>query len=110
MAIYVRFANNGSKPYGIVTNGRIDELRGGLFEPPQFTGRQFALEDVKLLVPCEPPKILAVGQNYVSHLGERKTPKNPEMFYKPITSLQDPGGPIELPPDAEDAHFEGDRK
>jgi 2-keto-4-pentenoate hydratase/2-oxohepta-3-ene-1,7-dioic acid hydratase in catechol pathway len=51
---------------------------------------------------------LAVGQNYISHLGERKTPKNPEMFYKPISCLQDPGGPIELPADAEDVHYEGE--
>ena len=63
---------------------------------------------MKLLAPCEPPKILAVGQNYMSHLGERKTPTNPEMFYKPISSLQDPDGPIVIPDDAEDVHFEGE--
>src|SRR5580692_10022690 len=108
MAIYARFEHNGKKSYGSVADGRIEELQGGLLDPPRFTGRRFALEEVKLLAPCEPPKILAVGQNYVSHLGERKTPKNPEMFYKPITSLQDPGGPIELPTDAEDAHYEGE--
>jgi len=108
MAIYARFEHNGKKSYGSVADGRIEELHGGLLAPPRFTGRHFALDEVKLLAPCEPPKILAVGQNYVSHLGERKTPKNPEMFYKPITSLQDPGGPIELPADAEDAHYEGE--
>jgi 2-keto-4-pentenoate hydratase/2-oxohepta-3-ene-1,7-dioic acid hydratase in catechol pathway len=108
MAIYARFEQNGKKSYGTVTAGNIDELQGALLDPPQFTGRHFALSEVKLLAPCEPPKILAVGQNYISHLGERKTPKNPEMFYKPITSLQDPGGPILLPPDAEDAHYEGE--
>src|SRR6204780_3747219 len=108
MATYARFANRDGPCFGIVTNGRIEELRGGLFDPPQFTRHQFALEEVKLLAPCEPPKVLAVGQNYVSHLGERKTPKNPEMFYKPISSLQHPGGPVELPADAEDVHFEGE--
>ena len=108
MAIFARFESNGSRSYGIVTNGRIEELKGGLFEPPQLTGRKFPIQDVKLLAPCEPPKILAVGQNYTSHLGERKTPKNPEMFYKPISSLQDPEGPIELPADAEDVHYEGE--
>jgi 2-keto-4-pentenoate hydratase/2-oxohepta-3-ene-1,7-dioic acid hydratase in catechol pathway len=30
------------------------------------------------------------------------------MFYKPISALQDPDGPIELPPDAEDVHYEGE--
>lgn len=108
MAIYARFDHNGKKSYGTVSDGRVEELQGGLFEPPQFTGRHFALDEVKLLAPCEPPKILAVGQNYITHLGERKTPKNPEIFYKPISSLQHPGGPIEIPADAEDVHFEGE--
>jgi 2-keto-4-pentenoate hydratase/2-oxohepta-3-ene-1,7-dioic acid hydratase in catechol pathway len=108
MATYARFEIDGNRSYGIVNNGNIEEIEGGLFDAHYLTGRQFPLEKVNLLVPCEPPKVLAVGQNYTSHLGERKTPKNPEMFYKPISSLQDPGGPIELPPDAEDVHYEGE--
>ncbi|MGA2716763.1 MAG: fumarylacetoacetate hydrolase family protein [Bryobacteraceae bacterium] len=108
MTTYARFETNGSKSYGIVRNGRVEELRGGLFHDPQPSGRQFRLDEVRLLAPCEPPKILAVGQNYTSHLGERKTPTKPEIFYKPISSLQDPGGPIQIPEDAEDAHFEGE--
>jgi 2-keto-4-pentenoate hydratase/2-oxohepta-3-ene-1,7-dioic acid hydratase in catechol pathway len=108
MATYARFETNGTKSYGIVQNGRIEELRGGLFDDPELSGRQFALDEVVLLAPCEPPKILAVGQNYASHLGERRMPSKPEMFYKPTSSLQDPDGPIEIPEDAEDVHFEGE--
>ena len=108
MAIWVRFQNNRETSYGIVANGTVEEVQGGLFDDPQPSGRRFVLDSVKLLVPCEPPKILAVGQNYISHLGERKMPSKPEIFYKPITSLQDPDGPIVLPEDAEDAHFEGE--
>jgi 2-keto-4-pentenoate hydratase/2-oxohepta-3-ene-1,7-dioic acid hydratase in catechol pathway len=108
MALYARFEKDGVKSYGIVGSGRVRELRGGLFDRPEFTGRQFALDEVNVLAPCEPPKVLAVGQNYISHLGERKTPKNPEMFYKPVSSLQHHDGPIELPEDAEDAHYEGE--
>jgi len=108
MVTYVRFEENGQRAYGIVTDGSVEELTGGLFDSRQPSGRRFERDEVKLLAPCEPPKILAVGQNYASHLGERRMPKNPEMFYKPITSLQDPGGPIVLPEDAEDVHFEGE--
>jgi 2-keto-4-pentenoate hydratase/2-oxohepta-3-ene-1,7-dioic acid hydratase in catechol pathway len=108
MQTYVRFEIDGRKAYGILQGGTIDELTGGLFEENRSTGRQFELKGVKLLVPCEPPKIIAVGQNYTSHLGERKTPSKPEMFYKPISALQDPDGPIELPPDSEDVHYEGE--
>jgi 2-keto-4-pentenoate hydratase/2-oxohepta-3-ene-1,7-dioic acid hydratase in catechol pathway len=108
MAIYTRFEFAGGRAYGAIVDGRVNELQGGLVDLPRVTGRQFALDEVKMLAPCEPPKILAVGQNYISHLGERKTPKNPEMFYKPISSLQNPGGPIEIPADAEDVHYEGE--
>lgn len=108
MATYIRFKRDGRICYGTVINGNAAELEGGLFDPPKFTGRQFPLDELTLLPPCEPPKILAVGQNYISHLGERKTPKNPEMFYKPISSLQHHLGPIELPADAEDVHYEGE--
>src|SRR5207248_3551211 len=108
MPTYARFDHNGSKSTGIVYNARIEELVSNLFADPRPSGRQFELSEVKLLAPCEPPKILAVGQNYKSHLGERKVPSRPELFYKPISSLQDPDGPIILPPDAEDVHFEGE--
>jgi 2-keto-4-pentenoate hydratase/2-oxohepta-3-ene-1,7-dioic acid hydratase in catechol pathway len=108
MATYARFEIDGKRSYGLVNNGKVEEIEGGLFDVPVLTGKDFQLDKVKLLVPCEPPKVLAVGQNYMSHLGERKTPKNPEMFYKPISCLQDPDGPIELPADAEDVHYEGE--
>src|SRR5579872_4127769 len=92
----------------LVKGDRALELSGDLFSNPEPTGREFPLAGLKLLAPCVPPKILAVGQNYSSHLGGRPKPKNPEMFYKPVSSLQDPGGPIVLPPDAEDVHYEGE--
>ena len=66
------------------------------------------LSEVKLLTPCTPGKILAVGRNYKSHLEGRPTPSRPEMFYKPLSSLQGPDGPIVLPPDATNTHSEGE--
>src|SRR6202000_2665014 len=72
------------------------------------TGVRRPLSEVKLLAPCTPGKILAVGRNYKSHLETRPHPSRPEIFYKPISSLQDPEGPIVLPPDATNAHFEGE--
>lgn len=108
MAAFARFAKDGRISYGLLRGDAIEELRGGLWDPPQPSGRSFALAEVRLLAPCEPPKILAVGQNYISHLGNRSVPTKPEMFYKPITSLQDPDGPIVIPEDAEDVHFEGE--
>jgi 2-keto-4-pentenoate hydratase/2-oxohepta-3-ene-1,7-dioic acid hydratase in catechol pathway len=108
MAIYARFLYEGKEQYGLVENGVVNALRGGLFDAAEPTGEAIAISDVKLLAPCVPPKILAVGLNYKSHLGTRPAPVNPEIFYKPATSLQNPGDPIELPPDQTDTHFEGE--
>jgi 2-keto-4-pentenoate hydratase/2-oxohepta-3-ene-1,7-dioic acid hydratase in catechol pathway len=66
------------------------------------------VSEVKLLYPCEPGKILAVGLNYKSHLGGRPQPAHPEIFYKPVTALLSPGEPILIPRDAVDVHYEGE--
>jgi len=108
MPSYARFQHADGIAFGLLNASRIDELRGGLFDPPVKTGRTFAIDDVQLLPPVVPPKIFAVGLNYKSHIGDRKTPVVPEIFYKPVSALQGQGGPIVLPPDAVDVHFEGE--
>jgi 2-keto-4-pentenoate hydratase/2-oxohepta-3-ene-1,7-dioic acid hydratase in catechol pathway len=86
----------------------IRELRGGLFEEHSPTGATRQLSEVQLLHPCEPTKILCVGLNYKSHLGGRPQPTRPEIFLKPLSALQHPGGPIVTPRDATDLHYEGE--
>jgi 2-keto-4-pentenoate hydratase/2-oxohepta-3-ene-1,7-dioic acid hydratase in catechol pathway len=108
MSVYARYEYQGAVHYGVVKEGSIAELRGGLFDPPVTTGRNLALGEVRLLAPCVPSKILAVGLNYRSHLGSRPVPKNPEIFYKPVSSIQNPGGPIRIPVDSIDLHYEGE--
>jgi 2-keto-4-pentenoate hydratase/2-oxohepta-3-ene-1,7-dioic acid hydratase in catechol pathway len=108
MAIYARFEHQGRIGYGLVEGGTIQQLGGGLFEAANITGKPLALKDVKLLAPHVPSKILAVGLNYKSHLGTRPAPASPEIFYKPVSCLQDPDGPVRIPPDAGAPHFEGE--
>jgi 2-keto-4-pentenoate hydratase/2-oxohepta-3-ene-1,7-dioic acid hydratase in catechol pathway len=105
---YVRFRRGTTVAHGILDGETIREIKGDLFGNHKESGAKHKLADVRLLYPCEPPKILAVGLNYRSHLGDRPAPENPEIFYKPITSLQDPGGPIRIPASATDVHYEGE--
>jgi 2-keto-4-pentenoate hydratase/2-oxohepta-3-ene-1,7-dioic acid hydratase in catechol pathway len=49
-----------------------------------------------------------VGLNYGSHLDGRPAPANPEVFFKPLSALQNPGGPIKRPLDSVNLHFEGE--
>lgn len=105
---YVRFARNGRTSYGELRGETISEFSGGLFGDRKPTGRTYSVSTVKLLYPCEPTKVLAVGLNYKSHIGNRPAPTRPEIFYKPITCLQNPGDPIVIPPDARNVHFEAE--
>jgi 2-keto-4-pentenoate hydratase/2-oxohepta-3-ene-1,7-dioic acid hydratase in catechol pathway len=108
MTNFVRYQRGSSTAYGILEGETIHEIRGGLFGGGEKTGVTLPLAEAKLLYPCEAPKIFAVGLNYKSHLGERKVPEHPEIFYKPISCLQHPGEPIAIPPGANNVHFEGE--
>ena len=108
MTSYVRYLSAAGISYGILDGGVIHEIRGGLFGQRATTGVVCKLSEATLLHPCQPGKIFAVGLNYGSHLGSRPRPAHPEIFYKPVTSLQNPGGPIVIPHDATDMHYEGE--
>lgn len=108
MTTYIRFQHNSTTAYGILEGETVRPIRGGLFGPREQTGETLPLSAVKLLYPCEPPKVFAVGRNYKSHLGERQEPKRPEIFYKPITSLIGTGEAIRFPGGARNVHSEGE--
>jgi 2-keto-4-pentenoate hydratase/2-oxohepta-3-ene-1,7-dioic acid hydratase in catechol pathway len=105
---YVRCRCGLDVSYGILEGQEIRELRGGLFGGIEETGQRYKLDQVKLLYPCTPSKVLAVGLNYKSHIGNRPAPKRPEIFYKPPTCLQSPGDPIVIPEGARNVHYEGE--
>ena len=105
---YIRYRSASGVFYGILEGETVREIRGGLLDGHSETGATHKLSDVKLLCPCQPGKIMAVGLNYKSHLGSRPQPAHPEMFYKPVTALQNPEDPIVIPTGASDVHSEGE--
>jgi 2-keto-4-pentenoate hydratase/2-oxohepta-3-ene-1,7-dioic acid hydratase in catechol pathway len=107
MAKYLRYQLGPDTHYGVLDGEEVFELLGGPFDE-QVTGAHMNISQVRLLYPCTPSKILAVGLNYRSHLGTRPAPANPEIFYKPVSCLQAPEAPIVLPRDAANVHYEGE--
>lgn len=105
---FVRFSTGIGAAYGLWHNEGIQAIAGTPFMEWRPTDQWFQPDDVELLVPCQPSKILAVGRNFKSHLHGRPQPEVPEFFYKPPSCLQRPDGPIYLPLDAADVHFEGE--
>jgi 2-keto-4-pentenoate hydratase/2-oxohepta-3-ene-1,7-dioic acid hydratase in catechol pathway len=108
MAKYVRYQSGSAPSYGVLDGDTIRELSGSPLAGSTETGASHPLSSVKLLAPIQPGKIMAVGLNYKSHLGGRPEPAHPEMFYKPVSALQNPGDAIVIPRDATDVHYEGE--
>lgn len=77
------------------------------------TGRQLSpseLAGAALLCPVQPSKIIGIGRNYRKHAEELKheVPEEPLMFFKPPSSLLDPGGVVQLPPESARVDYEGE--
>lgn len=75
----------------------------------QASGETFPLEDVRLLPPCVPTKIICVGRNYANHAKElgNAVPEKPLLFLKPPSAVIGPEDAIVLPVSAE-VHYEAE--
>jgi 2-keto-4-pentenoate hydratase/2-oxohepta-3-ene-1,7-dioic acid hydratase in catechol pathway len=105
---YVRYQIDGRTAWGSLQADRIQEIDGDLFGRHRTTDRWLDVADVKLLPPTDPQKVIAVGLNYQSHLGERDPAAYPGLFAKYPTSLVGQGDDIVRPPDASNLHYEGE--
>jgi 2-keto-4-pentenoate hydratase/2-oxohepta-3-ene-1,7-dioic acid hydratase in catechol pathway len=88
----------------------ISVLAGTFFEDPIPTGEELALEEVQLLAPVLPSKLVCVGKNYAAHAAEfdSKVPEEPLLFLKPSTAVIGPGDPIRLLPINRRTDYEGE--
>jgi 2-keto-4-pentenoate hydratase/2-oxohepta-3-ene-1,7-dioic acid hydratase in catechol pathway len=106
----VRFAFNDRELPGILTNGEVVELSGGLLSSPARGAMSHALSHVRLIAPCAPSKIIAVGLNYRDHADELNlpVPEDPIIFIKPPTSVIGPGAAIQYPAMSSQVDFEAE--
>ena len=95
----VRFEHGGTVGYGCIEGNTIHELLGSPFDDPQIGEAVGSLEAVRLLAPCEPTKVVAVGLNYRSHALEmgHDLPQTPMLFLKPSTAVVGPFAEVVYP-------------
>jgi 2-keto-4-pentenoate hydratase/2-oxohepta-3-ene-1,7-dioic acid hydratase in catechol pathway len=105
---YVRYQQGDAVSWGILDGERIRELDAAPWSEGRETGRTVASSEVRLLAPAEPSKVIAVGLNYKSHLGNASAPAEPPLFAKLPSSIVGPGDAIVLPPDASNVHYEAE--
>ncbi len=85
-------------------------LKGTFFEDPLPTGEVVPVDDVHLLAPILPSKLVCVGKNYAAHAAEfgMDVPEEPLLFLKPSTAVIGPNDPIRLLPVSERVDYEGE--
>lgn len=112
---YVRYAHQGRHLFGILEGDTIKELEGDLFCSTEEagaavveTGATVALSDVRLLAPCQPSKVIAIGLNYHSHLKDRPAPEQIGVFSMFPSSIIGPDEKIVIPADTENVQYEGE--
>jgi 2-keto-4-pentenoate hydratase/2-oxohepta-3-ene-1,7-dioic acid hydratase in catechol pathway len=100
-----RFAAEGEVKYGVLKEGTLHGLKGNPSLAGQSTaslepdGSYYRLNEVRLLAPCLPSKIVCLGVNYRSHAEETglPIPPLPLIFLKPSTAVIGPDDNIVLP-------------
>lgn len=85
-------------------------LGGTFFEDPLPTGEELSLDELHLLAPVLPSKLVCVGKNYEAHAAEwgQTVPEEPLLFLKPSTAVIGPNDPITLLPVSRRIDFEGE--
>src|SRR6202158_2151987 len=109
--IYCRFQHADATAWGVVEDHLIWEITPDIFSPFERTGRSFSLNEVRLLAPCQPSKIIAVGLNYKDHIaefGRTEIPQEPVILMKATTSLIGPDDKIILPKSAGRVDYEAE--
>ncbi len=95
----VRYQDGAFIKWGVVEEAMVREMEGDPFGHFHLSSKAKRPEEVKLLAPCLPSKIVALGLNYRDHAEEVKMPipEKPLLFMKPSTSVIGPGDGIVYP-------------
>ena len=107
---YLRFLAEGKEKAGVMERDIIKEIEGDFFEEYQKTGREYKENDVRILPPCIPQKIVAVGLIYKDHIEELgfPYPEEPIIFFKPTTGLIGQKDEIVYPPISQRVDYEAE--
>ena len=108
----VRFQRGGAGMLGLLEDGVVYEAQGELFGDLARGASVGRVEDVTLVAPVQPSKLIAIGLNYVDHVTEDapdwKQPENPIIFLKPPSSIIGHGADIVYPDGPEHVDSEGE--
>lgn len=96
---------------GEIKNSQVFVIEGDIFGKYTITKQAFPLNDVKLLAPLQPGKIVCVGLNYLSHVQDkagREVAEEPIIFMTSPSAVIGPDDPIVIPYPEHITHHEAE--
>ena len=111
MSNWIRFTNNKISSFGLIENDIITVYEGDMFNNPSKTDARLKVEDVTIVNPCKPSKIIALWNNYQSLATEKglSKPNNPLYLNKAVSCIIEQGDNIIRPKTySENIFFEGE--
>jgi len=96
--------------YGWLLDNKVGPIKGDIFGSFERGEARTSLENVKLLAPVQPGKIICVARNYAAHAAEHnaEVTEVPELFLKPTSALIGPGDSIIIPPQSQRVEHEAE--
>src|SRR6266545_1162601 len=78
----VRYSHDGEMSFGVLEDQTIAAITPHPFVPFEYSGERLPTDEVRLLAPVLPTKIVAVGRNYADHAREmgNEVPDDPIIF------------------------------
>lgn len=108
------FHSSSAEPrFGFIAAEKVYPVTADEYFNPNEAPRpqaELALNEVRLLAPVTPSKIVCVGRNYREHAAElgNKMPEEPLLFLKAPSAVIGSEDVIELPPQSEQVEHEGE--
>ena len=98
------------EPGGGTAGLTVAQIDGHPFGDLKFTGSRWAVDDVRMLSPILPSKVVCIGRNYADHAAEHQAdvPTEPLIFLKPSTSIIGNHDAIKLPPQSKQVEHEAE--
>jgi 2-keto-4-pentenoate hydratase/2-oxohepta-3-ene-1,7-dioic acid hydratase in catechol pathway len=106
---FIRYQyKNQAAHFGWIYEDRVGPVEGEPFGEFRRLEVETPINEVRLLSPILPGKIICVGRNYIEHAREHnaEVPEWPMLFMKPPSSVIGPGDNILLPPQSEQVEHE----
>lgn len=111
MSNWIRFTNNKISSFGLIENNIVTVYEGDMFNNPSKTDVRLKVEDVTIVNPCKPSKMIALWNNYQSLATEKglSKPNNPLYLNKAVSCIIEQGENIIRPKTyTENIFFEGE--